>query len=228
MPVLNFGMLMGWPSPMTAVLQSPDGPAPEPISDEVISWMGSITFFPPIFCGILVGNLADKFGRKFGTLLTSLMLVRSFLLLWSRPLFQISWGVTLFSLRPWALLTSRAVAGLACAGCYVVTPLYLKEVASDDVRGALGSLFILFQNMGYLVVYIAGDMISFDAVMWLCTAVPLVHMLVFLAMPETPAFLVKTGKREVRSGQISYTVNTPAHTNHMIEKVERFLENMLF
>ncbi|KOB73737.1 putative sugar transporter, partial [Operophtera brumata] len=81
---------------------------------------------------------------------------------------QISWAITLFSLAPWALITSRAVAGLACAGCYV--------------------------NLGYLVVYIAGDMLSFEVVMWICTAVPVVHLLVFLAMPETPVFLVKQGK----------------------------------
>ncbi|OWR42329.1 facilitated trehalose transporter Tret1 like protein, partial [Danaus plexippus plexippus] len=67
-------MLMGWQSPMTPILQSKDGPAPEPITDETISWMASITFFPPIFCGLLVGDLADRWGRKITTLLTSLLL----------------------------------------------------------------------------------------------------------------------------------------------------------
>lgn len=80
-PVLNFGMLMGWQSPMTPILQSPGGPAPEPISDDTISWMASITFFPPIFLGVLVGDLADRWGRKIATLLTSLMLVVSIVLL---------------------------------------------------------------------------------------------------------------------------------------------------
>ncbi|KAG6439459.1 hypothetical protein O3G_MSEX000790 [Manduca sexta] len=70
-------MLMGWQSPMTPILQNIDGPAPEQITDDHISWMGSITFFPPIFCGIFVGDLADRWGRKLTTLLTSLMLVVS-------------------------------------------------------------------------------------------------------------------------------------------------------
>lgn len=70
-------------------------------------------------------------------------------------------------------------------------------MAADKIRGALGSLFILSQNLGYLLVYIAGDVFSFSAVMWLCTAIPVVHMLVFLAMPETPVFLVKQGKLKV-------------------------------
>ncbi|CAH2057282.1 unnamed protein product, partial [Iphiclides podalirius] len=207
-PVLNFGMLMGWQSPMTPLLQDPGGPAPEPISDETISWMASITFFPPIFCGCLVGDLADRWGRKTTTLLTSLMLV-------------ISWVITLFSLRPWALITSRAVAGLACAGCYVVTPLYLKEIASDNVRGALGSLFILSQNLGYLVVYVAGDVMSFGAVMWLCTAVPVLHIFAFLAMPETPVFLVKQGKFKEARAALAWLRNTSVEDKKLEEAVQQ-------
>ncbi|XP_045540444.1 solute carrier family 2, facilitated glucose transporter member 8 [Papilio machaon] len=207
-PVLNFGMLMGWQSPMTPILQDPGGPAPEPITDETISWMASITFFPPIFCGFLVGDLADRWGRKLTTLLTSLMLV-------------ISWVITLISLRPWALIASRAVAGLACAGCYVVTPLYLKEIASDNVRGALGSLFILSQNLGYLVVYVAGDVLSFTAVMWLCTAVPVIHMIAFFAMPETPVFLVKQGKFKEARAALAWLRNTSVEDKNLEEAVQQ-------
>lgn len=69
---------MGWQSPMTPILQAEDGPAPEPITDETISWMASVTFFPPIFCGFLVGHLADRWGRKTTIMLTSLMLVVSY------------------------------------------------------------------------------------------------------------------------------------------------------
>ncbi|XP_049880006.1 solute carrier family 2, facilitated glucose transporter member 8-like [Pectinophora gossypiella] len=207
-PVLNFGMLMGWQSPMTPLLQSKDGPAPEPISDETISWMASLTFLPPVFCGFLVGDLADRWGRKITTMITSLMLVTS-------------WSITLFSLRPWALITSRIISGLACAGCYVVTPLYLKEIASDNIRGALGSLFILSQNLGYLVVYIAGDMLSFAAVMWLCTAIPVIHLLAFLPMPETPVFLVKQGKLKEARATLAWLRNTSVDDKNLEEAVQQ-------
>ncbi|KAJ8710816.1 hypothetical protein PYW08_009331 [Mythimna loreyi] len=207
-PALNFGMLMGWQSPMTPILQSEDGPAPEPISDETISWMAAITFMPPIFCGFMVGDLADRWGRKFTTLLTALMLV-------------ISWTITLFSLRPWALIASRAVAGLACAGCYVVIPLYLKEIAADNIRGALGSLFILSQNLGYLVVYVAGDVLSFDAVLWLCTAVPAIFLVAFIAMPETPVFLVKQGKIKEARAALAWLRNTTTDDKDLEEAIQQ-------
>ncbi|XP_075985361.1 facilitated trehalose transporter Tret1-like [Anticarsia gemmatalis] len=207
-PALNFGMLMGWQSPMTPILQSPDGPAPEPITDETISWMAAITFMPPIFCGFMVGDLADRLGRKFTTLLTGLMLV-------------LSWTITLISLRPWALIASRAVAGLACAGCYVVIPLYLKEIASDNIRGALGSLFILSQNLGYLVVYVAGDVLSFTTVLWICTAVPVVFLLAFMAMPETPVFLVKQGKIQEARAALAWLRNTTTDDKDLEEAIQQ-------
>ncbi|XP_035452559.2 solute carrier family 2, facilitated glucose transporter member 8-like [Spodoptera frugiperda] len=207
-PALNFGMLMGWQSPMTPILQSPTGPAPEPISDETISWMAAITFMPPIFCGFMVGDLADRWGRKITTLLTALMLV-------------LSWTITLFSLRPWALISSRAVAGLACAGCYVVIPLYLKEIASDNIRGALGSLFILSQNLGYLVVYVAGDLLSFDTVLWLCTAVPAIFLVAFIAMPETPVFLVKQGKIKEARAALAWLRNTTTDDKDLEEAIQQ-------
>lgn len=207
-PVLNFGMLMGWQSPMTPILQDANGPAPEDITDDHISWMASITFFPPIFCGFLVGDLADRWGRKITTLLTSVVLV-------------ISWAITLFSLRPWALIASRGVAGLACAGCYVVTPLYLKEVASDNVRGALGSLFILSQNLGYLIVYVIGDLLSFATVLWICTAVPVIHILAFIVMPETPVFLVKQGKINEARAALAWLRNTSIDDKNLEEAIQQ-------
>ncbi|KAL0812015.1 hypothetical protein ABMA28_009409 [Loxostege sticticalis] len=206
-PVLNFGMLLGWQSPMTPVLQDPEGPAPEPISDETLSWMAALTFLPPIFCGFHMGNLIDRWGRKNFTILTSLFLA-------------ISWSITLFSLRPWALILSRVVAGFACATCYVVTPLYLKEIASDNVRGALGSLFILAQNMGYLLIYLCGDLMPFASVMWMCTAVPVLHLLAFLAMPETPVFLIKQGKFQEARTALAWLRNTTIDDKNLEEAVQ--------
>ncbi|CAB3229745.1 unnamed protein product [Arctia plantaginis] len=137
------------------------------------------------------------------------------------PRKKISWSITLFSLRPWALITSRAVSGLACAGCYVVIPLYLKEIASDNIRGALGSLFILSQNLGYLVVYVAGDLMSFGAVLWICTAVPAIFMLGFIFMPETPVFLIKQGKTLEARAALAWLRNTTIDNKDLEETIQQ-------
>lgn len=38
---------------------------------------------------------------------------------------------------------------------------------------------------------------DFDSVMWLCLSIPVIHVIVFITMPETPVFLVKQGNVEV-------------------------------
>lgn len=74
-PLLNFGMVQGWLSPMLLVLQTADGPAPEPYTSEDISWVTSVTYITAIIFGIPMGYLTDKFGRKNMTLLTLIALM---------------------------------------------------------------------------------------------------------------------------------------------------------
>ncbi|CAH0596944.1 unnamed protein product [Chrysodeixis includens] len=180
-PLLSFGMVQGWLSPMITILQSAEGPSPEPYTDSDISWMASVTYITAIIFGAPMGYLTDRFGRKVMTLVTTLSLI-------------VYWQIKLFCLEPWALILARAVAGIPCSSCYIVLPIYLKEISDIDLRGALGSLLILNRNIGYLTSYICADLLDVNTVLWLGLLVPTVIFFVFLAMPETPEYLVKQGK----------------------------------
>lgn len=74
---------------------------------------------------------------------------------------QLSWGLKLYSSEIWALITARAIVGLGVSGAYVVTPLYIKEISEDSIRGTLGSLVVLAQNLGNLFVYLLGKSTTF-------------------------------------------------------------------
>ncbi|KAM3956740.1 facilitated trehalose transporter Tret1-like [Aphomia sociella] len=180
-PLLSFGMVQGWLSPMISVLQSPQTPSPEPFSTSDISWMTSVTYITAIIFGAPMGYLTDRYGRKMMTLLTTLSLM-------------IYWQIKLLSLEPWALILARAVAGIPCSACYIVLPIYLKEISDIDLRGALGSLLILNRNIGYLASYVCADLLSVNALLWIGLLVPTLVFIIFLVMPETPEFLVKQGK----------------------------------
>ncbi|CAG9792751.1 unnamed protein product [Diatraea saccharalis] len=104
------------------------------------------------------------------------------------------WLIKLFCLEPWALILARAIAGIPCSACYIVLPIYIKEISDIDLRGALGSLLILNRNIGYLASYICADLLSVNAMLWLGVIVPTVIFFILLLMPETPEFLVKQGK----------------------------------
>ncbi|KAF9423378.1 hypothetical protein HW555_001187 [Spodoptera exigua] len=174
-------MVQGWLSPMISVLQSDDGPSPKPYTSSDISWMASVTYITAIIFGAPMGYLTDRFGRKLMTLVTTLSLI-------------IYWQIKLLSLEPWALILARAVAGIPCSSCYIVLPIYLKEISDIDLRGALGSLLILNRNIGYLMSYIGADVLSVNTMLWLGLLVPTISFFIFLAMPETPEYLVKQGK----------------------------------
>ncbi|XP_041973544.1 facilitated trehalose transporter Tret1-like [Aricia agestis] len=180
-PLLNFGMVQGWLSPMISALQSPEGPVEEPFTSSEISWVTSVTYITAIIFGAPMGYLTDRFGRKNMTLMTTLSLV-------------LYWQIKLLSLKPWALILARAIAGIPCSACYIVLPIYLKEISDIDLRGALGSLLILNRNIGYLTSYVFADLLEVAPMLWMGLLVPTVVFFLFLIMPETPEFLVKQGK----------------------------------
>ncbi|CAG9570796.1 unnamed protein product [Danaus chrysippus] len=183
LPVFSYGMAVGWLSPMGPYLMSEDTPAAEPVHPDVISWMASVAYLVGTPAVFLFGYIVDNFGRKKALMLTSFSMA-------------VCWGLKLYSTETWALITARAIVGFGVGGSYVVTPLYIKEISEDSIRGTLGSLVILSQNLGNLVVYILGEYVCYHATLWICLAVPLIHLLVFPAMPETPSYLLKSGKVE--------------------------------
>ncbi|XP_064292788.1 facilitated trehalose transporter Tret1-like isoform X2 [Plodia interpunctella] len=184
LPVFTYGTAVGWMSPMGARLMSKeDTPAKEPVHSEVISWMASVAYLVGTPAVFLFGYIVDNYGRKKALMFTSLSMV-------------VCWGLKLYSTETWALITARAIIGLGVSGAYVVTPLYIKEISEDSIRGVLGSLVVLSQNLGNLMVYLLGEYLSYNATLWICLAVPLIHLLLFTTMPETPSYLLKCGKVE--------------------------------
>ncbi|XP_072948045.1 facilitated trehalose transporter Tret1-like [Epargyreus clarus] len=210
MPVLSYGTAVGWLSPMGPRLMSEDTPAAEPVHPDVISWMASIVYLvgtPSVF---LFAFIVDNFGRKKALMLTSFSMA-------------LCWALKLYSTETWALITARAIVGFGVSGCYVVTPLYIKEISEDAIRGTLGSLVVLSQNLGNLVVYIMGEYLCYHATLWICLAIPLVHILIFMAMPETPSFLLKSGKVEEARDTLAW-LRCRQNTDAMVEdELQRLL-----
>ncbi|XP_026750470.1 facilitated trehalose transporter Tret1-like [Galleria mellonella] len=206
-PLVSFGMIQGWLSPMIAVLQSPDTPSPEPYTTSDISWMTSVTYITAIVFGAPMGYLTDRYGRKMMTLLTILSLI-------------IYWQIKLLCLEPWALILARAVAGIPCSACYIVLPIYLKEISDIDLRGALGSLLIMNRNIGYLASYVCADLLSVNALLWIGLMVPTVLFFIFLVMPETPEFLVKQGKVDEAKAVLAWLRGVPVIDRSLEQEIE--------
>ncbi|XP_037298082.1 facilitated trehalose transporter Tret1-like [Manduca sexta] len=183
LPVFAYGASIGWMSPMTLLLQGEHSPRGTPLTASEVSWMAAVAYLTSVPANYLVAFMGDKIGRKITLLFVSAMLCAC-------------WILKLSSMDTWAFILARAFVGVSMAGCYVTCPLYTKEISQDCIRGFLGSLTILFHTTGNLLLYVIGDLMSYRPILWTCLAMPTLHLVLFLMMPESPSYLVKQGNLE--------------------------------
>ncbi|XP_041988244.1 facilitated trehalose transporter Tret1-like [Aricia agestis] len=182
-PVFSYGTCVGWMSPMSLLLQSDRSPRETPLTDVEISWMAAVPYVVCVCFDFLIAEISDKFGRKFATIFMSCGNIAS-------------WGLLLICTDFWALILARAIIGISMAGSFVTCPMYTKEISDDSIRGSLGCLVILFQTSGNLFLYVIGDIFDYYTILWICIAIPVVHILLFLYMPESPSYLIKKKQNE--------------------------------
>ncbi|XP_053617844.1 facilitated trehalose transporter Tret1-like [Plodia interpunctella] len=180
-PVFCYGCIIGWMSPMSLLLQSENSPRGSPLTITEISWMASIAYMVAVIFDFIISYMGEGIGRKITLIFLSLCTAGC-------------WILKLCSMEVWAFILARALAGVTMAGVYVICPLYTKEISENSIRGFLGTLMIFFQTTGNLFLYIIGDVLSYTTILWICLAMPAVHMVLFLMMPESPSYLVKNGK----------------------------------
>lgn len=79
----------------------------------------------------IAGPLADKVGRKWTLLGSSLF-------------FIVSWILLLFAGNVWIMYVARLSQGFGVGFVMTAQPMYIGEIATDECRGALGSFMQLF------------------------------------------------------------------------------------
>ncbi len=151
------------------------------------------------FGAFFAGGLADKFGRR------SLLIVAAILFIVS------AWGsgVAQTSME---FVVYRVIGGIAVGAASVMSPAYISEIAPAKYRGMLitiqqvaiiSGLFCAFVS-NYLLAGAAGlsteaFWLGFEAwrwMFWMELAPALLFFVMLLFIPESPRFLVSSGKRE--------------------------------
>jgi len=145
------------------------------------------------------GRMADIYGRR------SLLIVASLFFLVS------AWGSGI-SASSIEFVFYRVVGGLAVGAASVMAPAYISEIAPAEYRGRLitiqqiaiiGGLFIAFLS-NYLMADFAGSStaefwLGYQAwrwMFWVEMAPAALFFVALLFIPESPRFLVASGKRD--------------------------------
>lgn len=177
---LSFGYVIGFSSPALPLMQL----AKEPMykNPDAASWFGSVFTLGAMFGCPASGWLVDRVGRKLTLLVTSV----PFLLGW----LTISFGESLNVLYLGRILTGFS-SGMAC----VVSPLYIAETSTKELRGMLGSGVQLFITVGIFMVYTMGLVVSWRGLAFIGAVIPLVAALFTLPAPETPRYLLNSNQK---------------------------------
>lgn len=180
---LSSGIGCGWPSPVIPQLRSKNPPIGDgPMSDDQISWIstllpiGSLLIIP--FCGIIV----ERIGRKNFTQLTSLPHI-------------LSWLLLIFGQSHLSLYAARLLIGVSASMTIFIAPMYCSEIASEDIRGILSSLTMFAANSGILFAYTAGSYLSYRMFATVSLLFPILFVVTFFMIPETPAYLVRKNRQ---------------------------------
>jgi len=145
-----------------------------------------------LFGALLVGRPSDRWGRR------PVLMVLAVVFLLSAIGCGLAWNW-------YALLFFRWLGGLAIGGTSVVSPVYITEIAPARRRGLLVAVSQLNIVVGILVSYLSNYIVALvlgpehPAVwrwMFAVAAAPSVaFFLASLAIPESPRWLIKMGKR---------------------------------
>lgn len=127
--------------------------------------------------------LPDRFGRKPT-------------LLFSGVPFAACWILKFFFTNLYVLYLARFVAGLGDALLLSSLPLYIGEVAIPEVRGVWGNSLIVSGYLGQFLMNIVGSYLSVKDTSLICLSVPIVFVISFSFMPESPYFYIMQGKYE--------------------------------
>lgn len=176
------GNVVGWTAQISPALL--DGALGFPITEDDLGWIASLALLGAAALSLITGNLSDAIGR------------RTLLLILAVPMI-LGWLLIYFASNVEMLYCGRLLTGMVTGANCALYAVYSNEIASDRIRGRLGSMNNLTLSMGVLFDTILGKFLGISAYNLTCACVPIVFILGFIWMPETPVFLVKKQKYEL-------------------------------
>lgn len=187
-------------------------------------------------CGVLVaGSLSDYLGRKLTMLI-------------SAALFSISAIGCAVCGSFDGLVAFRIIGGVGIGIVSIVSPIYISEVSPAKIRGTLVSLYQLAVTVGFLLAYLMNWVIdsnidptlagSQDITLWQRmmnteawrgmlgseTFPALLFFIIIFFIPESPKWLIVSGKTEKASKVLGKIYATEAEIRNEIEVTDASLK----
>lgn len=175
------GMQLAWTSPTLIKLLAEDSPIKT--TREEVSWLATFALASDIFGAPAGAIFASYFGRKAAILFTAIP-------------YLVSWFLIAIASHIHVLMLARFIAGFADGSTFTIVPMYIGEIAEDKIRGKMGTLMTVFLDTGSLVMYAVGPFTSISDCGIIGMAFPVLLIVTFMWMPESPYYLLLRGKND--------------------------------
>ncbi|EFA12961.1 facilitated trehalose transporter Tret1-2 homolog [Tribolium castaneum] len=212
------GTSFGWTSPeipKMKISHEAGNPLALALTKSEESWIGSLLPVGATLGPFIAGLTADKIGRK-NTLLAGTV-----------P-FIVAFAIAAYATNPLLFFLMRFLCGLAVGVVFTVLPMYIGEIAEDEVRDSLGSFMQLFIVVGLLFSYALGPYMSIMAFNIACVVSPCVFLVVFyLFIPESPYFLIRENKDQAAQALMKLRSKSEEAIQEELEEIKASVEETL-
>lgn len=170
------------------------------LSDFMVGQMVAMGLYGTIAGAVLGGIPAERWGRKPT-------------LFWIGALFLICAVGSAMAPHVQALMFFRFIGGLAVGASSVVAPMYIAEIAPQEMRGRLTAMFQFNIVLGILIAYLSNWLIGTgaeDSWRWMLgvMAIPsVVYVALVVFVPESPRWLISHKNRVADARKILTEIN---------------------
>ncbi|XP_069690347.1 facilitated trehalose transporter Tret1-like [Periplaneta americana] len=176
------GVALGWPSPSLPILRT-NKELFGALSAGQESWTGSLPFLGALLSTPLFSYINQHMGRKTAGYISAVPNV-------------VGWLLVIFGNSVTLLCIGRFILGLGLSGMNIFITLYIGEVSEDSLRGTLGALRGLALDTGFLIIYVVGSYLSIRNTAIISISLPLLFILTYIWLPESPMFLLGKGNEK--------------------------------
>lgn len=188
------GVLSGWLSAVLPFYQSSNSPV-GPVTQEYISWLGSIPFLSALAGTFIWGNLSERYGRKNTGIILGIPHVVMYVILCT-------------SHNQTAVLVARVIGGISNVGCLMCVQLYVKEIANNKMRPTLTNMLPFSMTVGTLYSFTMCSLYSYDVFNYSLLVISISYLFLFSILPESPVFLIKNDMTEEAKRALSWLRHT--------------------